>query len=80
MSSTYKSDSADSAISDLHAWRRELSDQFGGDLHAIVEDAMRRQGQSGQRVIIRRRDLKTMATPPNGGMVSSTGEAATASG
>ena len=56
MTSIYKSDSVDSAISDLHAWRRELSDQFAGDVRAIVEDAMRRQEQSGHR-IIRHREL-----------------------
>ena len=56
MNSIYNSDSVDSAISDLHAWRRELSDQFAGDVRAMVEDAMRRQEQSGHR-IIRRREL-----------------------
>lgn len=66
MNSIYKSDSADSAISDLHAWRRELSDQFAGDVRAIVEDAMRRQEQSGHR-IIRHRELTNNPMRPNGG-------------
>ena len=80
MSSTYKNDSADSAISDLHAWRRELSDEFGGDIHAIVEDAMRRQGQSGQRIIIRRREPTNEPIHPSGSTVPSTGELSPAAG
>ncbi len=66
MNSNYKSDSADSAIRDLHAWRRELSDQFAGDVRAIVEDAMRRQDQSGHR-IIRHRELANKPMLPSGG-------------
>jgi hypothetical protein len=53
MKSTYKNDSIDSAIQDLHAWRRELSDQFCGNVQAIVDDAIRRQESSGHQVIRR---------------------------
>ena len=66
MNSIYNSDSVDSAISDLHAWRRELSDQFAGDVRAMVEDAMRRQEQSGHR-IIRGRALTDKPMHPSGG-------------
>ena len=66
MNSIYNSDSVDSAISDLHAWRRELSDQFAGDVRAMVEDAMRRQEHSGHR-IIRRRELTNKPMHPSGG-------------
>lgn len=66
MNSIYNSDSVDSAISDLHAWRRELSDQFAGDVRAMVEDAMRRQEQSGHR-IIRRRELTNKPMHPSSG-------------
>ena len=66
MNSIYNSDSVDSAISDLHAWRRELSDQFAGDVRAMVEDAMRRQERSGHR-IIRRRELTDKPLHPSGG-------------
>ena len=66
MNSIYKSDSVDSAISDLHAWRRELSDQFAGDVRAMVEDAIRRQELSGHR-IIRHRELTNKPMQPSGG-------------
>ena len=80
MNSKYKNDSVDSAIGDLHAWRRELSDQFGGDLRAMVEDAMRRQGQSGRR-LIRRRELTNNAIHPNGGeTVTGSGQSTPAAG
>lgn len=74
MSSNYKSDSVDTAISDLHAWRRELSDQFAGDVRAMVEDAMRRQEQSGHPMI-RRGELTNHAMQRSGGGdVSASGE------
>ena len=66
----YRNDSVDSAISDLHAWRRELSDQFAGDVRAIVEDAIRRQEQSGHR-IIRHRELTKKPMHPSGGRLVS---------
>ncbi len=56
MKTTSTRDSVDTAIQDIHAWRREISDEFGGDIHAIVEDAIRRQEASG-RTIIRRNEL-----------------------
>ena len=65
MTSTSPNDSVDTAIADLHAWRRQLSDQFGGDTQAIVEDAMRRQELSGHR-LIRRRDLPNKTPQANG--------------
>ena len=49
-----KMNSADTIIRDLHACRRTLSDQFGGDLQAIVADAITRQAASGRRVVRRR--------------------------
>ena len=63
MNSTDTQDSTDSVICDLHAWRRELSDQFGGNVHAIVEDAMRRQAQSGHRIIRRRQTTNESSVP-----------------
>jgi hypothetical protein len=62
-------DSVDSVISDLHAWRRELSDQFDGDVHEIVNDAMRRQETSGHP-IVRRPELTNEANCPSGSSVS----------
>ena len=70
MNSIYKSDSVDTAISDLHAWRHELSDQFAGDVRAMVEDAIRRQELSGHR-IIRHRELTNKPMHPSGGSLVS---------
>ena len=47
-------DSVDTTIRDIHAIREQLSDQFGGDISAILEDARRRQQKSGRRIISRR--------------------------
>ncbi len=40
----------DSTIEDIHEIRREISDQFGGDVFAIAEDAARRQAASNRPV------------------------------
>ncbi len=40
----------DTTIDDIHRIRREISDRFGGDLHAIVEDARKRQAAAGRPV------------------------------
>lgn len=42
--------SPDSLIQDLHRIRESLVDSFAGDLHALSEDARRRQQQSGRRL------------------------------
>jgi len=43
-------------IGTIHQWRREIFDQFGGNLVAMVDDANRRTELSGRRVL-RRGDL-----------------------
>ncbi len=45
------SDRNDTTIADLHKVRERISDVFGGDIHAITEDARRRQEQSGRRTV-----------------------------
>ncbi len=42
---------SDSTIADIHQVREQISDAFGGDIHAITEDAMHRQKQSGRRTV-----------------------------
>ena len=37
----------DPVIDEIHRTRREISDRFGGDLHAILADARKRQAASG---------------------------------
>lgn len=39
---------SDPIIDEIHRTRREISDRFGGDLHAIVADARKRQEASGR--------------------------------
>jgi len=43
-----KPPTTDPIIDEIHRTRREISDRFGGDLHAIVEDARKRQAASAR--------------------------------
>jgi hypothetical protein len=43
-----KPTTTDPVIEEIHRVRREISDRFGGDLRAIVEDARKRQAASGR--------------------------------
>ncbi len=40
----------DPVIDEIHQIRREISDRFGGDLHAILADARQRQAASDHPV------------------------------
>jgi hypothetical protein len=40
----------ESPIDEIHRTRREISDQFGGDVFAIAEDAARRQAASNRPI------------------------------
>ena len=40
----------DPVIDEIHRTRREISERFGGDLHAILADARQRQAASGRPV------------------------------
>ncbi len=50
----------DPVIEEIHQIRRQISDQFNGDLVAIAEDASRRQAASG-RPVWRRKDKEHSA-------------------
>lgn len=41
----------DPIIEELHELRRHHAERFGNDLHAICEDARRRQAEQGRPVI-----------------------------
>lgn len=41
----------DTTIADIHRTRAKISEAFGGDLHAITEDARKRQEASGRRTV-----------------------------
>ncbi len=38
-------------IDEIHNARREYAERFGNDLHAICEDARRKQGRQGRRIV-----------------------------
>lgn len=44
-------DRIDTTIADIHKTRERISDAFGGDIHAITEDARKRQEQSGRKTV-----------------------------
>ena len=50
---TKKTDNSrrDTTIADIHKTRELISDAFDGDIHAITEDARKRQEQSGRRTV-----------------------------
>ena len=48
---TKTTNSGDTTIADIHKTREKISDDFGGDIHAITEDARKRQEQSGRRTV-----------------------------
>ncbi len=43
-----KQTAADPVLDEIHRTRREISERFGGDLHAILDDARKRQAASGR--------------------------------
>jgi hypothetical protein len=45
-----KQTAADPVLDEIHRTRREISERFGGDLHAILDDARKRQAASGRPV------------------------------
>ncbi len=45
-----KQTSTDSVLDEIHQARREISERFGGNLHAILDDARKRQAASGRPV------------------------------
>lgn len=69
----------DSIIRDLHLIRETIVDSFGGDLHALTDDARERQSQSG-RVIWRGKASNHAVHPSDGGAVSIQGESSPAAG
>ena len=50
-------DNRDPVIEEIHRTRREIADNFDGDIAAILEDARQRQAESG-------RPLWQAAAPP----------------
>lgn len=40
----------DSIIDEIHRTRRQMSDRFGGDFVAMLDDARRRQAESGRPI------------------------------
>ncbi|MCF7963718.1 MAG: hypothetical protein K9M08_23505 [Pirellula sp.] len=40
----------DTIIDEIHRTRREMADKFGGDFRLMLEDARRRQAESGRPI------------------------------
>jgi hypothetical protein len=51
MTRSTKPEETDTTISDIHRTRRRISDAFGGDIHAITDDARKRQERSGRPTV-----------------------------
>ena len=51
MTQATKTDGVDTTIAEIHRTRQCVSDQFGGDIHAITEDARKRQERSGRQTV-----------------------------
>ena len=59
-------------IGTIHEWRRQISDHFGGNLAAMVEDANRRTVLSGRRILRRGELTNTPMQPSGGGLAADT--------
>ncbi len=55
----------DPIIDEIHRTRREMSDRFGGDLVAMLDDARRRQESSGRPVWHSKHDEQNDAREPD---------------
>ena len=70
----------DPVIDEIHRTRRENSDRFGGDLHAILADARKRQAAAGHPVWSPElANIKPMH-PSGGGTVADNSETSPAAG
>jgi len=65
MTSNSATEDLNDIIGTIHEWRRQISDHFGGNLAAMVEDANRRTALSGRR-ILRRGELTNSPIQPSG--------------
>jgi fructose-1,6-bisphosphatase/sedoheptulose 1,7-bisphosphatase-like protein len=51
MNTSRRHDRRDRTIAEIHRTRERISAASGGDIHAIVEEARRRQERSGRRTV-----------------------------
>ena len=65
MTKTTISDRVDSTIAEIHKTRERISDDFGGDIQAISDDARKRQEQSARRTVSYA-DLPNKSVQPSG--------------
>lgn len=62
MTSNSTTEDLNDIIGSIHAWRREISEKFGGDLAAIVSDANRRSEASGRHIVSLRDLMKRVSS------------------
>ncbi len=70
---------SDTIIDEIHRTRRVMSDKFGGDFRLMLEDARRRQVESG-RPTWRPNTTNHPMHPSGGGPVSDENESSPAAG
>jgi hypothetical protein len=63
MTQATKTDCVDTTIAEIHRTRQCISDQFGGDIHAITEDARNRQERSGRQTVSYAETVKPVLEP-----------------
>lgn len=54
-------------IRDLHRIRESIVDSYGGDLHALTEDARRRQEHAGRKIWRKQASILPLPTQPPAG-------------
>ena len=69
----------DTIIDEIHQTRRQISEKFGGDIAAILEDARKRQAASG-RPVWQGKSSNKAKHPSVGGAVPGSGESSPAAG
>ena len=69
-----KQTTTDPILDEIHRTRREISERFGGDLHAILDDARKRQAASGRPVWTTPGSANHAMQRSGGGDVSDNGE------
>ena len=63
MKKATNSSQRDTTIADIHKTRERISDAFAGDIHAITEDARKRQKESGRPTVSYAENIEQIDEP-----------------
>jgi hypothetical protein len=72
MTSNSTTEDLNDIIGTIHEWRRQISDHFGGNLAAMVEDVNRRTVLSGRRILRRGELTNTPMQRSDSGLAADT--------